>query len=286
MRHQCTHTAKPFVVQIVDVFSLPCQLIWNIAQVALLIRSTKFKNDLLVGSSGSKMSCRHSDSRHAGPINGSAFYRYSTLLAIAAPKAFRPFNGSVLMLTDRVCVKYGPCIHYPKQQLCVSFRRLPLSQSPRCYACLRMAVIHISDRKDQRRYNSQSLGLSNDKSKTKLLTKLKKMIGEIRELEPVEGICVASVNGGTLFDWRLPGASLRFGPFSSVQDFHRHLRDDMDLIQGSTWQFSSLLGNTIETSPIVFTHGDLSSLNILARVDDIAGIIDWETAGWYPSYWE
>lgn len=60
----------------------------------------------------------------------------------------------------------------------------------------------------------------------------------------------------------------------------------MDLIQGSTWQFSSLLGNTIETSPIVFTHGDLSSLNILARVDDIVGIIDWETAGWYPSYWE
>lgn len=38
--------------------------------------------------------------------------------------------------------------------------------------------------------------------------------------------------------------------------------------------------------PLVFTHGDLSRLNILARGDDIVGIIDWETAGWYPSYWE
>lgn len=38
--------------------------------------------------------------------------------------------------------------------------------------------------------------------------------------------------------------------------------------------------------PPVFTHGDLSSLNILVRSDEVVGIIDWETAGWYPSYWE
>jgi thiamine kinase-like enzyme len=36
----------------------------------------------------------------------------------------------------------------------------------------------------------------------------------------------------------------------------------------------------------VFTHGDLSSLNVLASGDKITGIVDWETAGWYPSYWE
>jgi aminoglycoside phosphotransferase (APT) family kinase protein len=36
----------------------------------------------------------------------------------------------------------------------------------------------------------------------------------------------------------------------------------------------------------VFTHGDLSSLNILVRRDDILGLVDWETAGWYPPYWE
>ena len=37
---------------------------------------------------------------------------------------------------------------------------------------------------------------------------------------------------------------------------------------------------------LVFTHGDLSSLNILACGDKVVGIVDWETAGWYPSYWE
>jgi len=43
--------------------------------------------------------------------------------------------------------------------------------------------------------------------------------------------------------------------------------------------------DTLQTA-LVFTHGDLSSLNILASGDDIVGIVDWETAGWYPAYWE
>lgn len=34
----------------------------------------------------------------------------------------------------------------------------------------------------------------------------------------------------------------------------------------------------------VFRHGDLSSLNILGRGDDVVGLVDWETAGWYPVY--
>lgn len=37
----------------------------------------------------------------------------------------------------------------------------------------------------------------------------------------------------------------------------------------------------------LFTHGDVAPRNIM--VDEscrIAGIIDWELAGWYPEYWE
>jgi thiamine kinase-like enzyme len=37
------------------------------------------------------------------------------------------------------------------------------------------------------------------------------------------------------------------------------------------------------------THGDLCPLNILVESKDIlhiAGIVDWETAGAYPEYWE
>ena len=41
------------------------------------------------------------------------------------------------------------------------------------------------------------------------------------------------------------------------------------------------------SSSSVFTHGDIAPRNIM--IDEhqhITGIIDWETAGWYPHYWE
>lgn len=38
--------------------------------------------------------------------------------------------------------------------------------------------------------------------------------------------------------------------------------------------------------PPVLTHMDLSGLNILLREGYVVNIIEWETAGWYPSYWE
>lgn len=39
---------------------------------------------------------------------------------------------------------------------------------------------------------------------------------------------VALVDGGLLFDCRVPGPSLCFGPFAITQDFHRHLRRGME----------------------------------------------------------
>jgi fructosamine-3-kinase len=112
-----------------------------------------------------------------------------------------------------------------------------------------------------------------EESKTKLLAQL---VEEIRGLRPPEGMGVASVTGGTLFDCCLPGASLRLGPFSSVQDFHRHLREGIDFDPGLDLEIQELIKEHDRDWPIVFTHGDLSSLNILVRGDDIVGIVDWK----------
>lgn len=125
-----------------------------------------------------------------------------------------------------------------------------------------------------------------EESKAQLLSQLKEMIQEMRELHPQEGMGVASVDGGSLFDCRLPGPSLRFGPFRSIRDFHRHLRSGVELEPGLDSEVQNLIKQQNRDWPLMFTHGDLSSLNILVREDKIIGIIDWETAGWYPSYWE
>ncbi|KAK3305229.1 uncharacterized protein B0T15DRAFT_191610 [Chaetomium strumarium] len=42
---------------------------------------------------------------------------------------------------------------------------------------------------------------------------------------------------------------------------------------------------------IVFTHGDIRPVNILVRQDEggswtVVSIIDWESSGFYPKYWE
>jgi hypothetical protein len=41
------------------------------------------------------------------PINANAVRRFSTLLAIKILQRFKSRDGSVLMLTDKICVKYG-----------------------------------------------------------------------------------------------------------------------------------------------------------------------------------
>lgn len=35
-------------------------------------------------------------------------------------------------------------------------------------------------------------------------------------------------------------------------------------------------------SEVVFTHGDLSSFNIVVQRDRVTSTVDWETAGWLP----
>jgi aminoglycoside phosphotransferase len=40
------------------------------------------------------------------------------------------------------------------------------------------------------------------------------------------------------------------------------------------------------TCASVLTHGDLSSRNLLVKDGCIVAVIDWDTFGWYPEFWE
>lgn len=39
-------------------------------------------------------------------------------------------------------------------------------------------------------------------------------------------------------------------------------------------------------TPYTFTHGDLNCQNIIVRNGELAGILDWESAGYFPVWWE
>lgn len=191
------------------------------------------------------------------------------------------------MLTDRLCVKYGrrvhlseaSTMHFISQHTSIPVPKVlcAFTHSGRSYIVMERIQGDIIGSGWVRR---------SEESKAKLLSQLKKMIQEMRDLQPPEGIGVASVDGGPLSDCRVPGPFLRFGPFATIQNFHRHLRGGMEFDSRLDPEIQDLIKQQSKSWPLVFTHGDLSSLNILARHDDIVGIVDWETAGWYPSYWE
>ncbi|PYH82504.1 hypothetical protein BO82DRAFT_374011 [Aspergillus uvarum CBS 121591] len=80
----------------------------------------------------------------------------------------------------------------------------------------------------------------------------------------------ASVDRGSLHDCRVPGPSLDFGPLDTIQDSHWHLRRELKFYPKLQADAQELIRQQQSKFwPLTFTHGDLSSLNILVREDDI-----------------
>lgn len=115
------------------------------------------------------------------------------------------------------------------------------------------------------------------------------MVNQLRNIPPPDNIGVANIDGGPIFDERLPRKSV-WGPFQTINDFHRELRDGIEadkLDDNCQTGLRELCAFHDELWPRpVFTHGDLSSFNIMVRDEEVVGIVDWETAGWMPPYWE
>lgn len=128
-----------------------------------------------------------------------------------------------------------------------------------------------------------------ESSKQKILCQVKAMLEEIRHLPVPDDVGVANVGGGPIFNILLPKTPW-WGPFESIQDFHRALRNDIEGIDLDDEKLPGLREliafHKQSDHSLVLTHGDLSSLNIMAKGDTVTGIIDWETAGWLPRYWE
>ncbi|KAB5550937.1 serine/threonine protein kinase [Coniochaeta sp. 2T2.1] len=132
-----------------------------------------------------------------------------------------------------------------------------------------------------------------DKSKTRILSQLKAMTEQLRGIPPpqhIRGVC--DVTGGPVYDPRFAKDSI-WGPFPTIAALHKELRFGQEVEDFNEHQlsnhpgFAGLVTFHRQLWPTTyFTHGDLSSLNIIVRGDDVVGIIDWETAAWMPPYWE
>ncbi|KAK7980222.1 hypothetical protein PG989_012679 [Apiospora arundinis] len=114
-------------------------------------------------------------------------------------------------------------------------------------------------------------------SKSKILAQLRKMITGLRSVPPPNGASVGAVDGGPFYDCRLPSKEF-WGPYATTRDFLRALAGDADI----ETEYADLPGDIIElfgfyrqfNAKLVLTHGDLSSLNIMVKGDEVVGILD------------
>jgi aminoglycoside phosphotransferase len=100
---------------------------------------------------------------------------------------------------------------------------------------------------------------------------------------------ICSISGGAIRSLRVPNHAV--GPYDSEEEFTAYLLSAASSHSFKTkeeYEQTLAIGRKMEELKhrIVFSHGDFYMHNILVHDGHVSGLIDWETAGWYPEYWE
>lgn len=225
-------------------------------------------------------------------VKDTAVRRFFTKLALRTTARFYCKQRSCRCITSRKIVKRGPYVDLTEAasiQFIAERTSIPVPK------------VHCAFTSNDRTYIVMerlpgkpilpALETMDEASQDCVLKQLKSYLDEMRALTPPHRRAVQSCASSSLYDSRIPPGTRRFGPFATIQDFHRWLRDGFDVsgLQSSDCRAELEQMAYFQDSywpPPVFTHGDLDPSNILVHEGHISGIIDWEFAGWYPHYWE
>ncbi|KAI1438275.1 kinase-like protein [Xylaria sp. CBS 124048] len=235
------------------------------------------------------------------PINDNFVNRFLTRLAIhvAASKHLRWLwkhssgdggagGGGGIFFISKFCIKTGPFVTLAEAHMMRFVAANTTIPVPKIYCAFTLrGRVYIVMEKINGECVARDWVHRSEESKQRVLGHLKNMIEQLRSIPPpVEGR-VSNIMGGPIYDPRFP-APLSRGPFATTDDFHRELRENVALenVSEVPSDLLELLAFHENPYPTKLTHGDLNSFNILVQGDNIVGIIDWETSGWLPSYWE
>ncbi|KAI0098864.1 kinase-like domain-containing protein [Nemania sp. FL0031] len=125
-----------------------------------------------------------------------------------------------------------------------------------------------------------------DAARSRAISMLKQHLAQLHDLRPPSPGWVGSCSEGPAYDHRITNLNT-CGPFNSIGAFHDFLvapvRDcpKPELADSFRLRLS-------DDHEIVFAHADISAENILVdeTTGDITAILDWEMAGYWPSWWE
>lgn len=121
------------------------------------------------------------------------------------------------------------------------------------------------------------------------LEELKSCLHAMRSWRSPSQEVIASPIGTCLRSQRVPNHVM--GPFRNQKEFYEYLISPASAHAfESAAEYNSTLARAHKLQRdyrIVFTHGDFKAHNILIDDDGhLSGLLDWESAGWYPEYWE
>lgn len=162
------------------------------------------------------------------PINSTRLNRFFVLAGVKLLRRFRPCWGSVLFLTPNLCVKIGESTDLSEASTMQFIQKNTSIPVPKVYCVFRwrgktyIAIERISGMPAAACWEQLS-----EQSRNKLLNQLREMIDEMRKV-PTANSKISNVDGGSLYDCRLPSSLERFGHFENTQEFHTFLRNSME----------------------------------------------------------
>lgn len=135
-----------------------------------------------------------------------------------------------------------------------------------------------------------------DTQKEAVVTKIRSLLKVLRSLPSPGGYC--SLGNLPLLDdvfWTGSASQNFYGPFRTEGEFNEAMLGIYifhNRPKNKAEFYKQTFPSIFRDNPPVFTHGDFQRKNILLRsvgdteqdVDLI--FLDWEFAGWYPTYWE
>ena len=110
----------------------------------------------------------------------------------------------------------------------------------------------------------------------------------LRQFRGLQSAQMQTVDGGPLYSaWLFKSKpQTPHGPLHSDQELWEELALALTQKNVPAKALDKFRHQLPPSDPYIFTHGDLYSENIIVKDGNLLSIIDWESAGFYPVWWE
>ncbi len=198
----------------------------------------------------------------------------------------------IVAIRSHFVVKFGEGVNLDEGRMMIFMRRRTQVPVPRVFA-----LYDDGNGKSfivMERINGKTLEetwhIFDEQQKKMIIAQLQRHIGQMRTVKSPGGYCSLD-NKPLLNEIFWTHSRDCSGPFSTEAELYdaivRKCLTSEALKQKAEY-YRDVLPSVLRGHEPILTHGDIQRKNIILRTGSVADIVllDWESAGWYPRYWE